>query len=202
MQVKKLDASAFLTPGESVKFKTSAMPSKLVYVEGAICFLVWLLTLAGDGFTIGAAYYIKDVIKGTEYFIFAFIALLLLHILPFGFWLISILKKLVTTANKWYCVTDKRVVIVSGVKPISVTFVNLNEITSFDVSKNSVTLFIGEERVNLNCLPNPFAIADILEQYLDEQEQNLNEQSSEQSTPVLTEEEAGEQPQINNTTNE
>ena len=161
MQVKKLDATPYLMAGEKVELKISAKNNRFNLIQTILCYAFWLIVLAGDCFLIGMTSTWSEGIDNVNSFVLPIIiTLLVLHIVPFAFWLVSILQSKQKSDSKWYAVTNKRILVISGNNPVIVSFINLDDITSFKVNKDSINLAFGEERVTLYDLPDPSLIAN------------------------------------------
>lgn len=168
MQIRRLDATPYLMQGEVVKFKAEAKKSKFNLIQTILCYALWLIALAGDSFLIGMANTLNESLTNVNaVYLPLVIALLVIHIVPFGFWLIYVLRSKQIDESKWYAITNKRVLVIAGVQPINVTFVNLDDIDSFKLNKSSVVISFGEERITLSGLANPQEVADILSQIFD-----------------------------------
>lgn len=178
MEKKKLDFSPFLTENENVLFKTSTKGGNGVFVEIAICFLLWLLTLAGDCFLIGASYSLKKQIKLPDFYPIIFAIGVVIHIIPFAAWLISALKKVGLKSEKWFALTNKRVAIISGIKPVTVSSVFLNDVTAMNRDKNSITLYLGDEKIKLRQAENIDGLASKIEDLIFAEEKNSSDVSA------------------------
>lgn len=175
MEKKKTDFSPYLGVNEKLLYKTSAASSGAVYTELTIAFLLALFTIAGDCFLIGVAYSLQKTVKIEPWYIYIIIGCTFVHIVPFVGWIIAILVKIIKKTNVWYAFTDKRFAIVSGVKPVSVTFINLAEITAFRTDKNAIMLFLGEEKVKIKGLKDTTVLSDLFEKVVLDEECNLAE---------------------------
>lgn len=175
MEKKKTDFSPYLGVNEKLLYKTSAASSGAVYTELTIAFLLALFTIAGDCFLIGVAYSLQKTVKIEPWYIYIIIGCTFVHIVPFVGWIISILVKIIKKTNVWYAFTDKRFAIVSGVKPVSVTFINLIEITAFRTDKNAIVLFLGEEKVKVKGLKDTSVLSELFEKVVLDEECNLAE---------------------------
>lgn len=172
MEKKKLDFSPFLTENENVLFKTGTKGGNGVFVEIAICFLLWLLTLAADCFLIGASYILKKQIKLPDVYPIIFAITVFIHIIPFAAWLISALKKIGLKSDKWFALTNKRVAIISGIKPVTVSSIFLNDVTAMSSDKNSITLYLGDEKIKLKQMENIDKLARKIEDLIFAEEKN------------------------------
>lgn len=172
MEKKKLDFSPFLTENENVLFKTRTKGGNGVFVETAICFLLWLLTLAGDCFLIGASYSLKKQIKLPDFYPIIFAIGVFIHIIPFAAWLISALKKIGLKSEKWFALTNKRVAIISGIKPVTVSSIFLNDVTAMSSDKNSITLYLGDEKIKLKQMENVDGLARKIEDLIFVEDKN------------------------------
>lgn len=163
MAIKKMDPTPYLLDGESVILKAHAKQDKLATIEVILSYLILFLTIIGDGFIIGIALIIKELkIRESGYVAFL-IVLFIVHIIPFIFWFVYSIKKLKQKSDKWYALTEKRVLIIQDKKPISVTYVLLDDVTAVANGKSSVTLYMDEEHVKLHGLEDVTAFADRIE---------------------------------------
>ena len=162
MEKKVMDFTPYLHGDEKLLIKQECNKGSGALIELAVFFTLWLICIALDCFMIGAMSQIKTVVKFEENYFFVLIPALLIHIVPFGAWFLAILKRLSPISNKWYAVTDKRIAVVTGIKPISVTFLDFSDVTSVLLATNKVTVKFGEEKLVLNGLENAEAIYDVL----------------------------------------
>lgn len=175
MEIKRLDASPYLTDGEVVKYKTSAKRSKLSTVQLVLCWLFALIVLAGDSFLLAMTYALNEQVSNVNTFLMPLeIALIVMHLLPFVFWIGNVFVFSKNKGDKWYALTNKRVLILQGVKPVNVTFINISEISSFKVGKSSLTLLLGEEAVSLNGIANPKEMGDKLMELFGDAKSEVN----------------------------
>ena len=180
MQIKKLDATPYLVGDEKVEYKVMANKNPLGVMQMIGCYFLWLITLGGDCFLIGATNFLKDYLskdKVSSFILPLIIVLLVIHIVPFAFWLLYSMQLNHKEQNKWYAVTNKRILIFVGNLPVSVTYVNLSDITSFKVNKNSINIAIGEEKITLTGLSDPIAIGQLIEKSL-EKDEDIQDESS------------------------
>ena len=163
MAIKKMDPTPYLTEGESVILKAHAKKDKLAVIEVILSYLILFLTIIGDGFIIGIALIIKELkIRESGYIAFLII-LFVVHIIPFIFWFVYSIKKLKQKSDKWYALTQKRVLIIQDKKPISVTYVNLDDVTAVENGRSSIILHMDEERVRLHGIEDVTAFSDRIE---------------------------------------
>ena len=175
MEIKRLDASPYLTDGEVVKYKTSAKRSKLSTVQLVLCWLFALIVLAGDSFLLAMTYALNEQVSNVNTFLMPLeIALIVMHLLPFVFWIGNVFVFSKNKGDKWYALTNKRVLILQGVKPVNVTFISISEISSFKVGKSSLTLLLGEEAVSLNGIANPKEMGDKLMELFGDAKSEVN----------------------------
>ena len=90
------------------------------------------------------------------------------------FWIGNVFVFSKNKGDKWYALTNKRVLILQGVKPVNVTFINISEISSFKVGKSSLTLLLGEEGVSLNGIANPKEMGDKLMELFGDAKSEVN----------------------------
>ena len=174
MQVRRLDATPYLSEGETLKLKVEAKNNKLNLIQAIACYVLWLIALAGDCFLIGMSSTLREMVKDhsiNTIFLPMVIALLVIHIVPFGFWLGYVLRAKQLGESKWYVITNKRILIIAGLQPVNVTYVNLKDVDSFKINKSSVTVTFGEEHINLSGLQDPMVIANELASIFDEEKQ-------------------------------
>ncbi len=175
MEIKRLDASPYLTDGEVVKYKTSAKRSKLSTVQLVLCWLFALIVLAGDSFLLAMTYALNEQVSNVNTFLMPLeIALIVMHLLPFVFWIGNVFVFSKNKGDKWYALTNKRLLILQGVKPVNVTFINISEISSFKVGKSSLTLLLGEEGISLNGIANPKEMGDKLMELFGDAKSEVN----------------------------
>ncbi len=169
MQKRRLDATPFLSSEETLELKIDAKSSKFNLVQAIICYISWLVVLAGDCFLIGMSSALKKSVDNVDAMLFPIVIILLVvHLVPFCFWLVHIMRNKKDGENKWYAITNKRILIISGTKTVNVTYVDLDEIDSFKLNKNSVTLSLGEEKIILGGIADPTPIVNKLSQIFDE----------------------------------
>lgn len=140
MEKSRIDAAQFLFSGEKILLKAHAQKSKTTYVETAFCLLFWFLTVAGDCFIVGYANQIKTLVNSTGWFLPFFIALVFLHLVPLGMWVISLSSKTIANSEKWFFLTDKRIISVAGGKPSRAEFIDLKDVVSVKTAKKYITL--------------------------------------------------------------
>ena len=149
MEIKRLDASPFLLDGEKVEVKITTKKSNFNLVQTVLCYVTWLLTLVGDVFLLGMTKTLSESLQNVTTFLLPIlIVLLVVHFVPFGFWLVFILQGRQKQNEKWYAITNKRILIIEGDSIKNVSFINLNDVTSFKTGKNSVNLAVGKEYIS------------------------------------------------------
>lgn len=163
MAIKKMDPTPYLNEGESVILKAHAKKNKLAALEVALCYAVLLITVCGDCFLIGAALTMKQLEIKESGYIALVIALFVVHLIPFIFWVVYSIKKMNQKSDKWYALTEKRLLIIQDKKPISVTFIELSEITAMSHKADGIILYFDEERLKIDGLEDSVAFADRLE---------------------------------------
>lgn len=175
MEKKKTDFSPYLGVNEKLLYKTRAASSSAAYTELTFAFLLALFTIAGDCFLVGVAYSLQKTVKIEPWYIYVIIGCTFVHIVPFVGWIMAILIKIIKKTDVWYAFTDKRFAIVSGVKPVSVTFINLAEITAFRTDKNAIVLFLGEEKVKIKGLKDTSVLSELFEKVVLDDECDLSD---------------------------
>ena len=182
MAIKKMDPTPYLMAGESVILKAHAKQDKLSTIEVALSYVILFLTIIGDCFIIGTAFMLKELKIKESGYILLLIALFVVHVIPFIFWFVYSIKKLKQKSDKWYALTEKRVLIIQDKKPISVTYVLLDDVTAVANGKSSITLYMDEEHVKLHGLEDVTAFADRIEMLVfgeDEQKESVVENNPE-----------------------
>ena len=178
MEIKRLDASPFLLDGEKVEVKITTKKSNFNFIQTIICYVTWLLTLVGDVFLLGMTKTLSESLQNVTTFLLPILILLLVvHFVPFGFWLVFILQGKQKQNEKWYAVTNKRILVIEGDSIKNVTFINLNDVTSFKTGKNSINLAVGKTDITLGCIDNPEQIAQKLAQV-------FSDNSEEEALPI------------------
>ena len=163
MEIKRLDASPFLLDGEKVEVKITTKKSNFNFVQTVLCYVTWLLTLVGDVFLLGMTKTLSESLQNVTTFLLPIlIVLLVVHFVPFGFWLVFILQGRQKQNEKWYAITNKRILIIEGDSIKNVSFINLNDVTSFKTGKNSVNLAVGKEYITLGGIEKPELITEKL----------------------------------------
>ena len=168
MEKRVMDFTPFLHGDEKVLTKQRAEKSNGVFVELAICFILLLLSISAHCFLLGAISRINTVMKDSGAYVFVLAASLFISIVPFGAWMLSILKRISPISDKWYAVTDKRIAVIGGTKPVNVTYLDLADVTSVTLGNNKVTVKFGEEKLVLGNLAEADAeiVYDVLEKTL------------------------------------
>lgn len=168
MEKRVMDFTPFLHGDEKVLTKQRAERSNGVFVELAICFILLLASISAHCFLLGAVSRINSVMKDSGMYIFVLAASLFISIVPFGAWMFSIMKRISPISDKWYAVTDKRIAVIGGTKPTTVTFLDLSDVTSVTLGNNKVIVRFGEEKLVLGGLAEADAeiLYDVLEKTL------------------------------------
>lgn len=176
MKMRRLDATPYLCDGEVVQLKIQAKESKFNLIQSVICYLLWLVALAGDCFLIGMTNTLNQSLTNVNKLLLPMvIVLLVVHIVPFCFWLLYSMRSKQLGESKWYAVTNKRILIIAGTQPVNVTYVDLNAIDAFKINKNSIVISFGEERYTLGGLEDPKPIVEKLSQLFDSSKSNNGE---------------------------
>lgn len=169
MEKNRIDATQFLLGGEKVLLKAHAQKSKGIYVETAFCLLFWLLTVVGDCFMVGYASNIKVGGVDVSWFLPFFIVLVVLHLVPLGMWVVSLSAKSEANSEKWFVLTDKRIISVTGGKPARAEFVDLKDVTSVKTAKNNITVGLeGGRYYKISGIAETAAFSKALSGALDE----------------------------------
>ncbi len=147
MEKSIIDLSPYLRDGEKILFKAHAEKSKSIYLEIALCALFWFLGVAGDCFVIGYANAIKTAgFADLSWFLPVFVILVALHLVPLGTWVISISSKATANSEKWFVLTDKRVICISGAGYMTTSSVYLTDVLSVKASKKYVLIGLSQGR--------------------------------------------------------
>lgn len=173
MSKKIMDFTPYLQGGERVLTKQRSERGNGVFIELALCFTLWLVCVACDCFFFGAMTKIRETTKVSNSYLFVLVPSVVIHVVPFAAWMFAILKKLSPHDEKWYAVTDRRIAVVSGVKPISVSFLNLADVTSILLGSNKVTVWFGDEKLVLNGLAEPDVLYGVLDKFLFPEESSV-----------------------------
>lgn len=164
MEKKKMNFAPFLQKDEKVLAKQRAEKGNGIFVEMAVCFLLWLFCIAADCFFIGVMSKVREYVPTLpQSYLFILIPSVIIHIVPFAVWMLFILKRLSPIGEKWYAVTNKRIAVVSGVKPVNVTYLDLSDVTAMTLSKNKIIIKYGEEKLVLKGLTDADALYDVIE---------------------------------------
>lgn len=164
MEKKKMNFAPFLQKDEKVLAKQRAEKGNGIFVEMAVCFLLWLFCIAADCFFIGVMSKVREYVPTLpQSYLFILIPSVIIHIVPFAVWMLFILKRLSPIGEKWYAVTNKRIAVVSGVKPVNVTYLDLSDVTAMTLSKNKIVIKYGEEKLVLKGLTDADALYDVIE---------------------------------------
>ena len=161
MEIKRLDATPYLMADEKVLYKVSAKPIRSKLVQSILCYVFALIALAGDSFLLAMTYALNNDLKNVNTFLMPLeICLMVIHIIPFVFWITNVWHSAKNKGGKWYAITNKRVLTIEGSKPVTVSIINIEEITALRVGKDVVSLSLGEELVSLGGLADPKAFGD------------------------------------------
>ena len=164
MEKKKMNFAPFLQKDEKVLAKQRAEKGNGIFVEMAVCFLLWLFCIAADCFFIGVMSKVREYVPTLpQSYLFILIPSVIIHIVPFAVWMLFILKRLSPIGEKWYAVTNKRIAVVSGVKPVNVTYLDLSDVTAMTLSKNKIVIKYGEEKLVLKGLTDADALYDVID---------------------------------------
>ena len=164
MEKKKMNFAPFLQKDEKVLAKQRVEKGNGIFVEMAVCFLLWLFCIAADCFFIGVMSKVREYVPTLpQSYLFILIPSVIIHIVPFAVWMLFILKRLSPIGEKWYAVTNKRIAVVSGVKPVNVTYLDLSDVTAMTLSKNKIIIKYGEEKLVLKGLTDADSFYDVIE---------------------------------------
>ena len=168
MEKRVMDFTPFLHGDEKVLTKQRAEKSNGVFVELAICFILLLASISAHCFLLGAVSRINSVMKDSTAYMFVLAASLFISIVPFGAWMFSIMKRISPLSDKWYAITNKRIAVIGGTKPVNVTYLDFSDVTSVTLGNNKVIVKFGEEKLVLGGLAEADAeiIYDVLEKTL------------------------------------
>ena len=161
MEIKRLDATPYLMADEKVLYKVSAKPIRSKMIQSILCYVFALIALAGDSFLLAMTYALNNDLKNVNTFLMPLeICLMVIHIIPFVFWITNVWHSAKNKVGKWYAITNKRVLTIEVSKPVTVSIINIEEITALRVGKDVVSLSLGEELVSLGGLADPKAFGD------------------------------------------
>ena len=163
MALKKFDESPFLQAGEKTVHKAHAPKSRSLIVEMVFCYLFWILSLSGGCFVISAGIGMTQYETLESGYILIVILLLFINLVPFGFWLAHIFKNIYKRSERWYVLTDKRLLTVTENKPTVVTVLNLSEVTEVTASKKTIYITAGETRAKITGVSDITAFLNRLE---------------------------------------
>ena len=159
-----MNFAPFLQKDEKVLAKQRAEKGNGIFVEMAVCFLLWLFCIAADCFFIGVMSKVREYVPTLpQSYLFILIPSVIIHIVPFAVWMLFILKRLSPIGEKWYAVTNKRIAVVSGVKPVNVTYLDLSDVTAMTLTKNKIVIKYGEEKLVLKGLTDADALYDVID---------------------------------------
>ena len=164
MQINSV--SQLLTEEESLLWE--GKPKKSAYVANAVArgllfVIIWLLV---DGFFI---YILSNGDGEIPWFLWLFFAF---HLLPVYFWIAGILHALAEIKNIQYAITDKRIIIRSGVI-IDLKFLYFTDINAINVKVGIVDRFfkVGDIYITANIqtavlydIPDPYRVANYIQQ--------------------------------------
>ncbi|MCM1043682.1 MAG: PH domain-containing protein [Corallococcus sp.] len=154
-----------LNPNEEILWRDK--PNKGSYIWAQVIrmmpiAIVWLLI---DGFFIG--FITKGMISGdipTDILWFV-ILFFLLHLTPVWIWIAGIVKSVAELKNLEYAITDKRVIVRSGVVGIDFKFLNYVEIESVNVKVGIIDKIFKVGDVYINASTNSAVLFDIKNPY-------------------------------------
>lgn len=150
-----------LTPGEKVLWR--GKPNKASYVWAAVLKMmpIALLWLAIDGAFIFGMISTGEITE-MLWFVIPFFAL---HLLPVWIWIGNIIKAVGEIKNIEYAITDKRVIVRSGLVGIDFKFINHTEIDSVNVKVGFVDKICKVGDVYINSTSNSAVLFDLEEPY-------------------------------------
>ena len=151
-----------LTPGEKVLWR--GKPNKTSYIWASVLKMmpVALLWLVFDGAFIYGLIASGDMIDEMLWFIVPFFAL---HLAPVWIWIGGIIKAVAEIRNIEYAITDKRVIVRSGMVGIDFKFISHTEIDSVNVKVGFVDKICKVGDVYINSKSNAAVLFDLDEPY-------------------------------------
>lgn len=163
MALKKFDEKIFLQADEKTLYKAYGKKSAWLVVEMILCYVFWILSLSGGCFVVSAGIGMKQYDTVESGYILVVALLLFVNLVPFGFWIAHVFKDMPTRSDRWYVLTDRRLLVVTDNKPSTVTFLNLDEVTEVTAGKNVITVIAGEKKLKIKGILDVTAFLNRLE---------------------------------------
>lgn len=163
MALKKFNEAPYLQEGEKTVHKVHVKKSKSLITEMIACYILWIASLSGSCFVISAGIGMKQYETLKSGYILIVICLLFVNLVPFIFWLFNIIKNMYKRSERWYVLTDKRLLTITENKPAIVTVINLNDVTEVSAGKKSITLIMSETRYTITQIDDVTAFLNRLE---------------------------------------
>ena len=151
-----------LTDGEKILWR--GKPNKTSYIWAAVLKMMpfALLWLAIDGGFIAMMLASGDAPTEMLWFIIPFFAI---HLAPVWIWIGNIIKAVAEIKNIEYAITDKRVIVRSGMVGIDFKFINHTEIDSVNVKVSFVDKLCKVGDVYINSTSNSAVLFDLTDPY-------------------------------------
>ena len=93
MEMRRLDATPYLCEGEALQLKVQAKKSKFNIIQNVLCYVLWLVALAGDCFLIGMTNTLNESLTNVNKLLLPMIIVLtVVHIVPFFFWFLHSIR--------------------------------------------------------------------------------------------------------------
>lgn len=151
-----------LTDGEKILWR--GKPNKASYIWAAVLKMmpIALLWLAFDGGFIAMMLASGDATTDMLWVIIPFFAI---HLAPVWIWIGNIVKAVAEIKNIEYAITDKRVIVRSGMVGIDFKFINHTEIDSVNVKVGFVDKLCKVGDVYINSTSNSAVLFDLNDPY-------------------------------------
>lgn len=151
-----------LTDGEKILWR--GKPNKTSYIWAAVLKMMpfALLWLAIDGGFIAMMLASGDAPTEMLWFIIPFFAI---HLAPVWIWIGNIVKAVAEIKNIEYAITDRRVIVRSGMVGIDFKFINHTEIDSVNVKVSFVDKLCKVGDVYINSTSNSAVLFDLTDPY-------------------------------------
>lgn len=151
-----------LTDGEKILWR--GKPNKTSYIWAAVLKMMpfALLWLAIDGGIIAMMLTSDETPTEMLWFIIPFFAI---HLAPVWIWIGSIVKAVAEIKNIEYAITDRRVIVRSGMVGIDFKFINHTEIDSVNVKVSFVDKLCKVGDVYINSTSNSAVLFDLTDPY-------------------------------------
>lgn len=151
-----------LTDGEKILWR--GKPNKTSYIWAAVLKMmpIALLWLAIDGGFIAMMLTSDETPTEMLWFIIPFFAI---HLAPVWIWIGNIVKAVAEIKNIEYAITDRRVIVRSGMVGIDFKFINHTEIDSVNVKVSLVDKLCKVGDVYINSTSNSAVLFDLTDPY-------------------------------------